>query len=115
MTQTALKLVIIIVVVLLAAEIGKKSPSLAGVIATMPTVALFVFIFLEFDGADNNMLIKYCKGVSLGIFPFLSFFITAYFCLKSELPFYSVIVLSFSVWLISASSLYLFMHNVLKI
>lgn len=47
--QFALKIIFTIVVVLVATGVGKKLPSISGLIATMPLTSLVVMIWLSIE------------------------------------------------------------------
>ncbi|MFH1460255.1 MAG: DUF3147 family protein [Candidatus Omnitrophota bacterium] len=101
--QYLIKLVVSLSIILLCTTVGKKFPTLAGLLATVPLTSLLVLIWLYLDNKqDYVILLKYTKGVLWGIIPSVFFFICVSFCLKKQVPFFYVIILSFSVWAIGA-------------
>jgi hypothetical protein len=71
----AIKLAVTIAVIVLCTQIGRKLPSLAGLIATMPLTGLIVLMWLYFDNPGNyDLLVNYTKGALWGIFPSILFF-----------------------------------------
>ena len=83
--QFALKLIASNIVILLCVWIGKKHPSLGGLIATMPLTSLIVLLWLYSDNpADGRLLSSYVGGVFFGVIPTLLFFGAAWLCLKKR-------------------------------
>ena len=98
-----LKLFISVAVIVMATQIGKKLPSAAGLIATMPLTALIVLIWLYIDNpGKNDLMISYTRGAVWGILPSIMFFLVALYCFKRHMSLPVVLVSSFSVWLIGA-------------
>ena len=101
--QLFVKLLISVTIIVFCALIGRKLPSLAGLIATMPLTGLIVLIWLYSENSENyNLLTKYTKGALWGILPSILFFFTAFICFKKQMSFPVLIILSFSVWIIGA-------------
>lgn len=98
-----LKLSIAIVIIVFCAQIGRKLPSLAGLIATMPLTGLIVLMWLYSDNpGDHELLVDYTRGAVWGILPSIFFFLAAYVCLQRHLPIPIVLAASFAVWLLGA-------------
>jgi len=91
-------------VIALCALVGRKTPSLAGLIAVMPLTTLLVMIFMHIDnpGASAQML-RYVKGVLWGILPTALFFLTALFYFNRQVPFWRVVAAAFAVWFAAAA------------
>lgn len=101
--QFLVKLLISLIIITFCTLIGKKLPSLAGLIATMPLTGLIVLIWLYSENSANyNLLTKYTKGALWGILPSILFFLTAFICFKKQISFSILIFLSSVVWLASA-------------
>jgi len=101
--QFAVKLFISFVIIISCTLIGKKWPSLAGLIATMPLTGLIVLIWLYSENQEKgNLLMKYTRGALWGILPSILFFLTAFICFKKQVPFSLLLIFSFSVWLVGA-------------
>jgi len=96
------KLLISLIIISFCAFIGKKLPSLAGLIATMPLTGLLVFLWLYSGNSNYPLLTRYVKGALWGILPSILFFLTIFYCLKKQLPFPLILLLAFSVWLVGA-------------
>ncbi len=98
-----LKAVISLAIILAATEIGRKLPSLAGLIGVMPlTVALvLVWVHLENQG-DPQIMQTFVKGAIGGIVPSILFFFAAFLCFKKALPLPLVLSVSFGAWLAGA-------------
>lgn len=101
--QFALKLLISVAVIVLCTQIGRRAPSLAGLIATMPLTGLIVLVWLYSDNpADFKLMSNYTKGALWGIGPSILFFVTAYLCFRKHLSLGLVLSAGFAVWLIGA-------------
>ena len=101
--QFALKLIVSNIIILLCVWIGKKQPSLGGLIATMPLTSLIVLLWLYSDNpADGRLLSSYVGGVFFGVIPTLLFFGAAWLCLKRGLQLPSTLAVSFAVWIAAA-------------
>ncbi|UCG59198.1 MAG: DUF3147 family protein [Phycisphaerales bacterium] len=98
-----IKIVITLCVVLLCTEIGRKLPSLAGLIAVMPLTGLVVLVLLYLENPGNAGLVaEYCKGALWGIVPSTLFFFVALLCFRRQLSLPVVLCASFAVWLLAA-------------
>ena len=101
--QFMLKLLAAVCIIIICSQIGRKVPTLSGLIATMPLTALVVMIWLNAENKnDFNLMTKYAKGAAWGVIPSLFFFGAAFFCFKKELPLAAVLCVSFGVWLLGA-------------
>ena len=98
-----IKLLISVSVIILCTQIGKKLPSLAGLIAVMPLTGLIVLIWLYLDSTSNsNLVLDYCRGALWGIIPSVLFFLTAFLCFKKQMTLGTVLAISFAVWVTAA-------------
>lgn len=98
------KLLITNAVIVSCVLIGKRLPTLAGLIAAMPLTSLLVLIWLYTDNpGDLRSLAKYCGGVLWGIIPTMLFFAVALFCLRRQISLPLALSLSFAVWLAGAA------------
>jgi len=85
------------------AFVGRKSPSLAGLIAVMPLTTLLVMIFMHIDNpGDSGQMLRYVKGVLWGIIPTALFFFTALLFFQRQVAFWRIIAAAFAVWLAAA-------------
>lgn len=83
------KLLISNLIIVACVLIGKRFPSLGGLIATMPLTSLIVLLWLASDNPGDRKLISgYTQGVLWGIGPTVVFFVATLFCLRKglELP-----------------------------
>jgi uncharacterized membrane protein (GlpM family) len=94
-----LKLALTNLIIVSAAQIGKRYPSLAGLIATMPLTSLLVLLWLSSAHPSHEFLVRYVKGALWGIVPSIGFFVAALFCFERRLPLSIVLLTSFAVWL----------------
>ena len=81
------KLLLTNVVIIGCAYVGKRSPALGGLLATMPLTTLAVLCWLAVDSpGDRRLLTEFTRGVLWGIGPTVFFFCVAYACLRRDLP-----------------------------
>ncbi|MHC4642385.1 MAG: DUF3147 family protein [Planctomycetota bacterium] len=98
-----IKLLISVSIIVFCTQIGRKLPTLAGLIAVMPLTGLIVLVWLYLDNPGNfNIVIDYTKGALWGILPTILFFLTAFMCFRRHLSLWIVLCASFAVWLIAA-------------
>jgi uncharacterized membrane protein (GlpM family) len=103
MLRFAIKLAVSVAVILLATQIGRRAPMLAGLVAVMPLTSLLVLLWLYWDHpGDFALMSDYCHGALLGILPTILFFLTALVCFRRHLPLWAVLCASFAVWLLGA-------------
>lgn len=95
-----LKLAVSNAVIIACVLIGRRFPTLGGLIATMPLTSLIVLIWLSSENpSDPSASVAYTRGVLWGILPTVGFFSIAYLCLRrgSGLP--SALLAGGAVWL----------------
>jgi len=98
-----LKLLIANGVILASVLLGRKIPSLAGLLATMPLVSLVVLVWLYGDvRGDSAVMAAFTRGAAWGILPSLLFFIAAFLGFHWKLPLLPVLGASFAVWFLGA-------------
>jgi len=101
--QLILKAAVSLVVIIFATGIGKKYPSLAGLVAVMPLIGLLVLVWLHVENrGDPVVMLRFTRGVLLGLIPTALFFCTAFICYKKDLPLPIVLSASFAAWLAAA-------------
>jgi len=104
-----IKLLISVCVIVFCTQIGRKLPTLAGLIAVMPLTGLIVLVWLYMDNPGNfNLMTDYTKGALWGILPSILFFLMVFICFRRHLPLWIVLCASFAVWLVAA-----FIHQLL--
>ncbi|MCK5557695.1 MAG: DUF3147 family protein [Candidatus Hydrogenedentes bacterium] len=98
-----IKAMISLAIILLCTGIGKKVPSLAGLIAVMPLTGALVLVWLYVDtGGSSATMQKYVTGALWGILPSILFFLVAFLCFRKRLALPMVLSASFGVWLLGA-------------
>jgi len=98
-----IKLLVSICIIALCTQLGRKWPSLAGLIAVMPLTGIIVLLWLYTDNPnDFNLMVNYTKGALYGIVPSILFFLVAFLCLRKRLPLTIVLCAGFTAWLIAA-------------
>ncbi len=101
--QIVIKVAITLMVILMATGLGKKFPSLAGLIAVMPLTGALVLIWLYLENkGDPAVMQAFTKGAVWGILPSILFFVMALFCFHRQLPLPIVLCFSFGTWLAAA-------------
>lgn len=99
-----IKSLISVGIIILCTQIGRKLPTLAGLIAVMPLTGLIVLLWLYSDNPGNLVLLTdYTKGALWGIGPSILFFVVAYICFRKQLSLWLVLSASFAVWLMGAA------------
>jgi len=108
----ALKLLISVGVIIFCTQIGRKWPSLAGLIAVMPLTGLIVLIWLYTDNpGEPALLAEYTEAALWGIVPSILFFAVAFLCFKEKLSIWIVLSASCAVWLTAAVIHQLLLHK----
>ncbi|MBN1545438.1 MAG: DUF3147 family protein [Syntrophaceae bacterium] len=101
--QLVIKIVLSLAVILLAVGIGRKFPSLGGLIAVMPLTGLIVMLWLYSDvGGNPTTMQEYAKGALFGIIPTMLFFAVAFIGFRKEWGLPVVLLTSFTTWLVAA-------------
>ena len=98
-----IKAMISLAIILICTGIGKKLPSLAGLIAVMPLTGALVLVWLYVDtGGSPATMQKYATGALWGILPSILFFLVAFLCFRKRVALPVVLSASFGVWLLGA-------------
>ena len=98
--HTIIKVGISVVIILAATAIGKKIPSLAGLIAVMPLTGCLVLVWLYMESqGDSKTMEAFTKGALGGIVPSVLFFVAAWLCFRKQLALPIVLAVGFAVWL----------------
>ena len=101
--QILIKAAISVAIILGATWIGKKFPSLAGLIAVMPLTGALVLVWLYLENkGDTDIMQDFAKGALWGILPSILFFLVALLCFRKHLSLPTVLISSFAVWLAAA-------------
>lgn len=97
------KLALTAIIIGICTFLGKRFPSIAGLIAVMPLTGVIVLMWLHSENKSNNaLMISYTKGALIGIIPTILFYIAAYICFLRRLPLSAVLLISFGVWMAGA-------------
>lgn len=95
-----LKLALSNLIIIACVLIGKRFPSLGGLIATMPLTSLIVLLWLASDNpGDKKLITSYTQGVLGGIGPTVIFFLTLFFCLRRGLELPAALTAGGLLWL----------------
>ncbi|MBW8017630.1 MAG: DUF3147 family protein [Planctomycetes bacterium] len=102
--QYFIKIIVSVSVILTCTSIGKKLPSLAGLLAVMPLTGLLVMLFVYFESENRQAtMLEYNKGALWGIIPSIMFFAVAFWAFKRQFSLPTVLVFSFSAWIFGAA------------
>ena len=82
-----LKTIITAIIIVIIAEIAKRSSLLAGILASIPLTSLLAFIWLYWDTKDPQKVIELSNSIMLMIIPSFTFFIVLPIALKLNLTF----------------------------
>ncbi|HTP64422.1 MAG TPA: DUF3147 family protein [Geobacteraceae bacterium] len=101
--QFFLKLLITNLIIVFCAWIGRRSPTLGGLIATMPLTSLLVLLWLYTDNpGDYRLMTGYTKGVLWGIIPTILFFAVTLLCFRRQMSLPVALSAGFGAWLTGA-------------
>jgi len=101
--QIVIKIALSLAIILLAVGIGRKFPSLGGLIAVMPLTGLIVLLWLYSDtGGDPATMQNYTKGAIFGIIPTILFFVVAFIGFRKGWGLPVVLLASFGTWFVAA-------------
>ncbi|MBN1806435.1 MAG: DUF3147 family protein [Sedimentisphaerales bacterium] len=104
-----IKIFISLCIITLCTQLGRKLPTLAGLVAVMPLTSLIILIWLYLDNPGNfSLMADYTKGALWGILPTVLFFLMALLCFQRRLSLWIVLCVSFAVWIVAA-----FIHQLL--
>ncbi|GAB7028125.1 DUF3147 family protein [Geotalea toluenoxydans] len=102
--QFAVKLLLTNLIIIACTQIGRKFPTMGGLIATMPLTSLLVLLWLYSDNpGDSRLMTDYTRGVLWGIIPTVLFFAVALVCFRRQWPLPLVLSVSFAAWLAGAA------------
>ena len=83
--------------------IGRKIPTLGGLLATAPITSLIVLLWLYSDKpGDFGLMKEYTKGVLWGIIPTVFFFLVVFMCFHKRLNIWTTLTAGTFVWLAAA-------------
>jgi len=101
--QILIKVVISVIIILIATEIGKRIPSAAGLIGVMPLTGALVLVWIYLENEGNPKIMQdFTKGALWGILPSILFFMVAFYCFKRNLTLPVVLICSFISWFVGA-------------
>jgi uncharacterized membrane protein (GlpM family) len=101
--QFVIKLFISMCILVFCGLIGRKMPSLAGLIAVMPLTGLIAMLWL-YSGkpGDFATMTEYTKAAVWGSLASALFFLAAFLCFRRHSALWLVLCVSFGVWLVAA-------------
>lgn len=98
-----IKSLLSLAIILTATAIGRRFPSLGGLVSVMPlTGALaLVWTYVECKG-DPAVMGEFSRGALWGLVPTVLFFLVAFLCFKRGVPLSILLPAGFGVWLAAA-------------
>jgi hypothetical protein len=101
--QFVVRLAVTVGVIVVASWVGKRMPTLGGLLATMPLTGVLVMVWLHAERPEQpEVLIEYTRGALFGIGPSILFFIAVWIALRHGFPLWMVLPAGFGVWLLAA-------------
>jgi len=98
-----IKLLISVCIIVFCTQVGRKMPSLAGLVAVMPLTGLVVLLWLYADNPGNFALMAdYAGAALLGIVPSALFFLVVFLSFRRQLSLWIVLCAGFGIWLAAA-------------
>jgi uncharacterized membrane protein (GlpM family) len=102
--QFLIRMAITVAIIVIFAQVGRRFPSLGGLLATMPLTSVIVLLWIYADEpGDYDLLARYVQGAFWGIIPSLIFFAVAYLCFRRQMAFPVVLSAGFGAWLVGAA------------
>ena len=83
-----IKVIITALLVVLIAEISKRSSLIASILASVPLVSVLAMMWLYVDTKDTNKISALSTGIFWLVIPSLALFVTLPVLLKKEINFY---------------------------
>jgi uncharacterized membrane protein (GlpM family) len=101
--QLFIKVIISLAVILVATAVGRRMPSLAGLIGVMPLTGALVLVWIYLENKGNpDVMQPFTRGAIFGMIPTVLFFLTALVCFKNQLSLPATLAAGFGVWLAAA-------------
>ena len=98
-----IKIILTLIIIFSVTLIGRKAPTLAGLIAVMPLTGLLAMIWLYMDSRSTSATMQgYAKGAVFGIIPTMLFFIAMWICFTRGTPIKLALLIGFIVWGVAA-------------
>lgn len=98
-----LKVAVTLAVVLTATAVGRRWPSLGGLLAVMPLSGLLVLAWLHLESrGDGATMQGYVRGALFGIVPTALFFAAAYCGYRKGWPLPAILACGFCAWGLAA-------------
>jgi uncharacterized membrane protein (GlpM family) len=94
-----IKVLVTLAVIITASQVGRKFPTLAGLLAVMPLTGLAVLVWMYLDNPSNHLVVRdYCKGALWGIVPAALFFLAMSLCFSRRMTLSASLLVSGLVW-----------------
>lgn len=100
MAYYIVKIIITALLVVLIAEISKRSSLIASILASVPLVSVLAMIWLYVDTKDTARISALSSGIFWLVIPSLALFVTLPVLLKKEINFYISMGVSIAITVI---------------
>ena len=95
-----LKLVVANLIIIACVLLGKRFPSMGGLMATMPLTSLIILAWLATDRSGDGAVVSgYIKGALWGLAPTCVFFAALSLCLRKGLGLPAALGMGGALWL----------------
>ncbi|WP_105615984.1 DUF3147 family protein [Vallitalea okinawensis] len=92
-----IKTIITAILITFVAWISKKSPTIGGIVVSLPITSMLAMMWLYVDTKDNQVVMELSNSVVWALIPSILFFICMSFLLKKQLNFYLAMLISSGV------------------
>ena len=96
----ATKIIISVLVIFIASEIGKRDTLVGAIIVSLPLISLLSIIWIYVETRDIERIIKFSYSIFSMIIPSLSFFLTLPYFLKKNISFNISLILSITIMIV---------------
>lgn len=94
LTHFLLKTIISALLIAGISELGKRSPLMGGLLASLPLTSLLAFVWLYAETRDPASIAQLSHSILWLVLPSLLLFVMLPFLLKRQMPFYPALLLS---------------------
>lgn len=107
MATYAIKILVSVTVILLAAEIAKRSPAWGALIISLPLISILSMSFLYYDTKNVQGVVDLARSIPLALIPSVVFFFGFVLLAKLQMPFIITLFLA-CVLMMGSYGIYLY-------
>ena len=96
----ATKIIISVLVIFIASEIGKRDTLVGAIIVSLPLISLLSIIWIYVETRDIERIISFSYSIFSMIIPSLSFFLTLPYFLKKNISFNISLILAITIMIV---------------